>query len=46
MYDGTRIRISSPLITPLQVLGVLITGMIVPYNDPNLLKTTGNAAQR
>lgn len=27
------------------VLGVLITGMLVPYNDPNLLKPTGNAAQ-
>ena len=29
----------------LQLLGVLITGMIVPYNDPNLLSDTGNAAE-
>lgn len=27
------------------VVGVLITGMIVPYNDPNLLQSTGNAAE-
>ena len=29
-----------------QILGVLITGMLVPYNDPELLRETGNAAQR
>jgi amino acid transporter len=27
------------------ILGILIVGMVVPYNDPNLLKSTGNAAQ-
>ena len=27
------------------MLGVLVTGMIVPYNDPNLLSDTGNAAE-
>ncbi|KAF9645812.1 general APC amino acid permease [Thelephora ganbajun] len=27
------------------ILGVLITGMLVPYNDPELLHETGNAAQ-
>jgi len=27
------------------ILGVIITGMLVPYNDDRLLKTTGNAAQ-
>ena len=27
------------------IFGVLITGMLVPYNDDHLLKTTGNAAQ-
>lgn len=27
------------------MLGVLITGMIVPSNDPNLLQSTGNAAE-
>ncbi|KAI1786152.1 general amino acid permease 1 [Ganoderma leucocontextum] len=27
------------------LLGVLITGMLIPYNDPNLLSDTGNAAQ-
>ncbi|OBZ74157.1 Arginine permease [Grifola frondosa] len=27
------------------LLGILITGMVVPYNDPNLLTTTGNAAE-
>jgi len=27
------------------VLGILITGMLVPYNDPNLLQSTGTAAQ-
>lgn len=26
------------------ILGVLITGMLVPYNDPNLLSDTGTAA--
>ena len=28
-----------------QLLGVLITGMLVPYNDPNLLKSSGTAAE-
>ncbi|RPD64510.1 general amino acid permease 1 [Lentinus tigrinus ALCF2SS1-7] len=27
------------------MLGLLITGMVVPYNDPNLLNSTGNAAE-
>jgi amino acid transporter len=27
------------------ILGVLITGMLVPYDDERLLKSTGNAAQ-
>ncbi|CDO68798.1 hypothetical protein BN946_scf184805.g7 [Trametes cinnabarina] len=27
------------------MLGVLITGMLVPYDDPNLLQDTGNAAE-
>lgn len=27
------------------LLGVLMTGMLVPYNDPNLLADTGNAAE-
>jgi len=27
------------------ILGVFITGLIVPYNDENLLQSTGNAAQ-
>ncbi|KAM5536471.1 hypothetical protein V8D89_009907 [Ganoderma adspersum] len=27
------------------LLGILITGMIVPYNDPNLLSDSGNAAE-
>jgi len=27
------------------ILGVFITGLIVPYNDKNLLRSTGNAAQ-
>nr|XP_031857407.1 glyceraldehyde-3-phosphate dehydrogenase, type I [Kwoniella shandongensis]KAA5524479.1 glyceraldehyde-3-phosphate dehydrogenase, type I [Kwoniella shandongensis] len=27
------------------VLGVLIAGMLVPYNDPDLLQSTGTAAQ-
>jgi len=27
------------------LLGVLITGMLVPYDDPALLNGTGNAAQ-
>jgi amino acid transporter len=27
------------------ILGVFITGMLVPYNDPRLLHSTGNAAQ-
>ncbi|KZT18850.1 hypothetical protein NEOLEDRAFT_1173354 [Neolentinus lepideus HHB14362 ss-1] len=27
------------------ILGILITGMIVPYNDPELLTNTNNAAQ-
>ena len=27
------------------ILGVIITGMLVPYNDPRLLQATGNAAQ-
>ncbi|KAI0714195.1 general amino acid permease 1 [Cerioporus squamosus] len=27
------------------MLGLLITGMVVPYNDPNLLNDTGNAAE-
>lgn len=27
------------------ILGVFVTGLIVPYNDPNLLASTGNAAQ-
>lgn len=27
------------------MLGLLITGMIVPYNDPDLLQTSGNAAE-
>jgi amino acid transporter len=27
------------------ILGTLITGMLVPYNDPALLRATGNAAQ-
>lgn len=29
----------------LQLLGLFITGMLVPYNDPNLLADTGNAAE-
>ena len=28
-----------------QMLGTLITGMLVPFNDPDLLRSTGNAAQ-
>ena len=28
-----------------QLLGILVTGMIVPYNDPNLLSDSGNAAE-
>lgn len=27
------------------ILGILITGMLVPYNDPSLLQSTGNAAE-
>jgi len=27
------------------MVGVLITGMLVPYNDPNLLRSTGTAAE-
>ncbi|KAL4062544.1 amino acid permease/ SLC12A domain-containing protein [Scleroderma citrinum] len=27
------------------ILGVFITGLIVPYNDPNLLQSTGTAAE-
>jgi len=27
------------------LVGVLVTGMLVPYNDPDLLQSTGNAAQ-
>ncbi|KAI5122499.1 hypothetical protein M0805_001407 [Coniferiporia weirii] len=27
------------------ILGILMTGMLVPYNDPNLLQDTGNAAE-
>jgi Amino acid permease len=27
------------------ILGIFITGLIVPYNDENLLQSTGNAAQ-
>ena len=27
------------------ILGVFVTGLIVPYNDKNLLQSTGNAAQ-
>ncbi|EJF56365.1 general amino acid permease 1 [Dichomitus squalens] len=27
------------------LLGVLVTGMVVPFNDPNLLSDTGNAAE-
>ena len=27
------------------MLGVLVTGMLVPYNDPRLLQSTGNAAE-
>jgi amino acid transporter len=27
------------------ILGVIVTGMLVPYNDERLLKSTGNAAQ-
>ncbi|KAI6046745.1 general APC amino acid permease [Pisolithus marmoratus] len=27
------------------ILGIFITGLLVPYNDPDLLQTTGNAAQ-
>jgi len=27
------------------ILGIIIIGMLVAYNDPNLLKTTGTAAQ-
>ncbi|RDX54144.1 general amino acid permease 1 [Polyporus arcularius HHB13444] len=27
------------------MLGVLVTGMIVPFNDPDLLSTSGNAAE-
>ncbi|KAF9819345.1 hypothetical protein IEO21_02233 [Rhodonia placenta] len=27
------------------MLGILITGMLVPYNDPNLLSTSGTAAE-
>ncbi|KAI6097683.1 general APC amino acid permease [Pisolithus croceorrhizus] len=27
------------------LLGIFITGLIVPYNDPELLQSTGNAAQ-
>ncbi|KAI6013556.1 amino acid permease/ SLC12A domain-containing protein [Pisolithus marmoratus] len=27
------------------ILGIFITGLIVPYNDPELLQSTGNAAQ-
>ncbi|KAG1795908.1 general APC amino acid permease [Suillus variegatus] len=28
-----------------RILGIFITGLIVPYNDPNLLQSTGTAAQ-
>ncbi|CCM02644.1 uncharacterized protein FIBRA_04748 [Fibroporia radiculosa] len=27
------------------ILGIVITGMLVPYNDPSLLSTTGTAAE-
>ncbi|KAI6116789.1 general APC amino acid permease [Pisolithus croceorrhizus] len=27
------------------ILGIFITGLIVPYNDPQLLQSTGNAAE-
>ncbi|KAI6023372.1 general APC amino acid permease [Pisolithus marmoratus] len=27
------------------ILGIFITGLLVPYNDPDLLQTIGNAAQ-
>lgn len=27
------------------ILGVFVTGLLVPFNDPNLLSDTGNAAQ-
>ncbi|KDQ61937.1 hypothetical protein JAAARDRAFT_31430 [Jaapia argillacea MUCL 33604] len=27
------------------ILGILITGMLVPYDDPDLLRSTGNAAE-
>lgn len=27
------------------IIGVFVTGLIVPYNDPNLLQSTGNAAE-
>ncbi|GBE86696.1 Probable proline-specific permease [Sparassis crispa] len=27
------------------ILGILITGMLVPYNDPNLLSSSGTAAE-
>ncbi|KAG1738964.1 general APC amino acid permease [Suillus lakei] len=27
------------------ILGIFVTGLIVPYNDPNLLQATGTAAQ-
>ena len=27
------------------MLGVFVTGLIVPYNDPNLLQSTGTAAE-
>ncbi|KAI6044173.1 amino acid permease/ SLC12A domain-containing protein [Pisolithus marmoratus] len=27
------------------ILGIFIAGLLVPYNDPDLLQTTGNAAQ-
>lgn len=29
----------------MQILGILIIGMTVPYNDDELLRSTGNAAQ-
>lgn len=27
------------------ILGIFVTGLIVPYNDPSLLQSTGNAAE-
>ena len=32
-------------ITIFYVLGILITGMLVPYDDPDLLNSTGNATE-